>query len=186
MNETPNADRAHNDPTAPRTDGSRTNAKRRWTIAGLAAGSIALAGAAWHAHARAHAAAFGRHGWHGPIYPESMGRRIDAMVAWALADIDAAPEQRARIAAIAKAAANDLAPLRERHREARRKSLELLAAPTIDRAQLEALRVEQMQLGDTVTRRMLQALLDAADVLNAEQRALLVQKWRQRRQGQRG
>lgn len=186
MNETPNTDRAQNDATAARPDGSRTNAKRRWTIAGLAAGTIALTGAAWYGHARAHAGPFGRHGWHGPMDPESMGRRIDAMVAWALADIDTTPDQRARIATIAKAAANDLAPLRERHRDARRKSLELLAAPAIDRAQLEALRVEQVQLGDTVTRRMLQALLDAADVLNAEQRALLVQKWRQRREGRRG
>lgn len=186
MNETPNTDRAHNDPTAQRTDGSRTNTKRRWTIAGLAAGTIGLAGAAWYGHARAHGGPFGRHGWHGPMDPESMGRRIDALVAWALADIDVTPEQRARIAAIAKAAANDLAPLRERHRDARRKSLKLLAAPTIDRAQLEALRVEQMQCGDTATRRMLQALLDAADVLDPGQRALLMQKWRQRRQGRRG
>lgn len=181
MTQTP-TDRARNDPAAWRPDRSRTDAKRRWTIAGLAAGTIALAGAAWHGHARAHGGPFGRHGWDGPMDPESMSRRIDAMVAWALADIDATPEQRARIAAIAKAAANELAPLRERHRDARRRSLELLAAPTIDRVQLEALRVEQMQLGDTVTRRMLQALLDAAEVLDARQRALLVQKWRERRQ----
>jgi Spy/CpxP family protein refolding chaperone len=80
-----------------------------------------------------------------------------------------------------KAAANELAPLRQRHVEARRKSLELLAQPTIDRAQLEALRVEQMQLGDTVTRRMLQATLDAAEVLSPDQRAKLVERWRQRR-----
>lgn len=186
MNETPKTDPAHDDPAASRPHQSRTSARRRWTIAGLAAGTIALAGAAWHGHARAHGGPFGRRGWHGPMDPESMGRRIDALVAWALADIDATPEQRARIAAIAKTAANDLAPLRERHREARRRSLELLAAPAIDRAQLEALRVEQMQLGDTATRRMLQTLLDAAEVLDPGQRALLVQKWRERRQGRRG
>jgi hypothetical protein len=36
-------------------------------------------------------------------------------------------------------------------------------------------------MGDTASRRVLQALADAADVLNAEQRAKLVTKWSERR-----
>ena len=59
------------------------------------------------------------------------------------------PEQRDKIATIMKAAANDLQASRKQHMQARRQSMELLAAPTIDRAQLEKLRIEQMQLGDS-------------------------------------
>ena len=74
-------------------------------------------------------------------------------------------EQRDRIAAIMKAAANDLQASRKQHMQARRQSMQLLTAPTIDRAQLEKLRVEQMQLGDATSRRMLQAMMDSAEVL---------------------
>jgi hypothetical protein len=38
-----------------------------------------------------------------------------------------------------------------------------------------------MQLGDTASRRLLQSMTDAAEVLNADQRAKLVAKWSERR-----
>lgn len=155
---------------------------RRWTIAGLMAATIAAVGGAfaWQGYAQAHGAGMGRFGWHGDMDPEAMGRRLEAMVGWVLADVDATPDQKSRITTIARGAVNDLAPMRQQHADARRKSLEMLAAPTIDRAQLERLRVEQMQLADTTTRRLSQALLDAAEVLNPDQRARLVNKWQQR------
>lgn len=155
---------------------ARPNLLRRWTVAGAAL--AATAAIAWHG--RAHAQFGHRGGWHSAD-PATMGRKLDAMVAWALSDIDATPEQRDRISTIAKAAANDLAPMREAHKQARRDSVQLLAAPTIDRARLETLRLQQMQLGDTVSRRILQALADAAEVLNPEQRSRLAERWAQRR-----
>jgi Spy/CpxP family protein refolding chaperone len=108
------------------------------------------------------------------------------MVQWMLADIDATDDQRNRIATILKGAANDLAPLRKQHMEARRATMQLLAAPTIDRAQIEAIRVQQLQLADTATRRMTQAMTDSAEVLNGDQRAKLIAKWQQRRGHGRG
>jgi Spy/CpxP family protein refolding chaperone len=165
---------------------SPRSTQRRWALAGLGAASIAAItaiGSGWHATARAHGpgfGGFGHRGWHGSMDPESMGRRLDAMVSFALADTDATPEQKSRIATIAKSAANDLAPMRKLHTEARQKSIALLTAPTIDRAQLEALRVQQMQLGDTVSRRMVQAIADAAEVLTPDQRTKLAQKVRER------
>ena len=158
---------------------------RRWMIAGLAAASIAAVGAtmSWHAQAEAHGPMMGRgFGFEGgPVDPAAMGKRIDAMVQWMLADIDATDDQRTKIATILKGAANDLAPLRKQHADARRNAMQLLAAPTIDRAQIEAIRVQQMQLADTATRRMTQAMADAAEVLNPDQRAKLIAKWQQRR-----
>lgn len=166
---------------------------RRWAIAGLGVASVAAvaAGAGWHGDADAfgpghHRGGFMGHGFGAGMDPEAMGRRLDAMVAFTLADIDATPDQKTRISAIAKQAAADLAPLRGTHMEARRKSLELLTQPTIDRAQLEALRVQQMQLGETVSRRMVQAMADAAEVLTPEQRVKLAEKWQARRRPRAG
>jgi Spy/CpxP family protein refolding chaperone len=164
---------------------------RRWLIAGLAAVSIAAVGAtfAWHERAEAQGHMMGHHGFGfdgGPVDPAALGKRIDAMVQWMLADIDATDDQRTKIATILKGAANDLAPLRTQHVQARKNTMQVLAAPTIDRAQLEAIRVQQMQLADTATRRMTQAIADAADVLNADQRAKLITKWQQRRGHGRG
>ena len=158
---------------------------RRWIIAGLATVTIAAVGAtlSWHDRVEAHGPMMGQgFGFGaGPMDPAVTGKRIDGMVQWMLADIDATDDQRARIATVLKAAANDLAPLRTQHMEARRKTLQLLAAPTIDRAQIEAVRVQQLQLADTATRRMTQAMTDAAEVLNPDQRAKLAAKWANRR-----
>jgi Spy/CpxP family protein refolding chaperone len=154
---------------------------RRWTLAGIAAATVAVVGAglSWHGHAQAHGFG-GRHGGWEQMDPEAMSRRIEAMVAFRLADVDATPEQKARITTIMKAAANDLSSLRGQGRDLRRKSMELLAAPTIDRAQLEVLRVQQSQLHETVSRRMLQAFADAAEVLSPEQRAKLAERMQRR------
>jgi Spy/CpxP family protein refolding chaperone len=156
---------------------------RRWTVAAIAAASIAVAGAAfaWHGQARAHGHGPWIGGWE-QMDPEVMGKRIEAMTAWRLADVDATAEQKSRIAAIMKGAANDLASLRGQGRELHLKSVQLLAAPAIDRAQLEATRVQTMQLRETVSRRMLQAFADAAEVLTPEQRARLAERM-QRRHG---
>lgn len=162
----------------------RPSRRRRFTLAGVAVAATAAAAAAFSWHGRAEAHGFGKMhgagGWH-DADPAAMGRKLDAMVAWTLSDVDATPEQRERIGTIFKGAANDLMPLRQTHRQARQESLQLFAAPTLDRARLESLRVEQMQLGETASRRLLQAMADAADVLNPEQRAKLVAKWSERR-----
>jgi protein CpxP len=174
--------------TAVATVGSKS---RRWIIAGLAAATVAAVGAtlSWSDRALAHGPMMGQgFGFDGggPVDPAVMGKRIDAAVQWMLADIDATDDQRARISSVLKAAANDMTPLRKQHIEARRKTMELLAAPTIDRAQIESIRVQQLQLADTATRRMTQAMTDAAEVLNPDQRAKLVTKWQQHRGHRRG
>jgi Spy/CpxP family protein refolding chaperone len=45
-----------------------------------------------------------------------------------------------------------------------------LTAPTIDRTAIERLRAEQIALADTASKRIAQALADATEVLNPEQR----------------
>lgn len=167
---------------------SSHRSSRRWTIAAIAAASVAVVGAAlsWHGQAHAFGPGFGpgfghRHGGWEQMDPAAMEKRLEAMVSFRLADINATPEQKGRITAIIKAAANDLSSLRGQGRELRAKAMALFAAPTVDRAQLENLRVQQMQLHDTVSRRVLQAMADAADVLTPDQRVQLAEKMQQRR-----
>jgi Spy/CpxP family protein refolding chaperone len=158
---------------------------RRWVIAGLATATIAALGAtlSWHERAEAHGPMMdGPFGFgDGSSDPAVRAKRIDAMVQWMLADLSATDDQRSKISTILQAAANDLQPLRQQHMQARRTVMQLLAAPTIDRAQLESIRVQQMQLADNASKRMTQAMADAADVLSGDQRAKLVAKWQQHR-----
>lgn len=156
----------------------------RWTVAGIAAATVAVAGAAlaWHGHAHAFGPVPQGPGLRQQVDPEVRDKRIEALTALRLAEINATPEQTSRIAAIMKVAASELAPVREQLQALQHRSAQLLAAPTIDRAQLEALRVQRQQLGETASRRMSQARADAAEVLTPEQRAGLAER-RLRRHG---
>jgi Spy/CpxP family protein refolding chaperone len=84
-----------------------------------------------------------------------------------------------------KAAARDLLPVRNQMREARRQAVTLLSQPTIDRSALEALRASQLQLAEQASRRLTQALADAAEVLTPDQRKQLAEhaaRWRGHRE----
>ena len=69
--------------------------------------------------------------------------------------------------AITQKAADDIFELRAKHLEARKQLVETLAAPTVDRARLEALRADQMKLAETATKRVTDAVAEVAEVLNA-------------------
>jgi periplasmic protein CpxP/Spy len=126
--------------------------------------------------------AFGQgNGWHhiswydggvfgGPLSPAQVDDRIDRMSKHMAIELDATADQQVKIANIAKAAVADLRPLREKAHAARAQAVTLLTAPTIDRSAIERLRAEQIGLAETASKRIAQALADAADVLSPEQR----------------
>jgi Spy/CpxP family protein refolding chaperone len=80
---------------------------------------------------------------------------------------------------------DELKPVRDQLRGLRQQGMQLLAATVIDRAALERLRAARLQLEDTRSRRMLQALTDAADVLTPEQRLKVAEIFRNRHGGRR-
>jgi len=113
-----------------------------------------------------------RGGWHGggPLTPEQIDDRIERMTKHAAIELDATPDQQAKVATILKAAVADLRPLREKARAARSQAVTLLTAATIDRTAIEKLRSEQIALAETASKRIAQALADTAEVLNPDQR----------------
>jgi len=127
--------------------------------------------------------AFGQSPWHpgagfmsGPIDPAKIDPLVDRMVRHFAIEVDASVEQQARLAAIAKAAVKDLLPLRDQAQAARKEGLDLLVAPGVDRAAIEQLRVRQIALADTASKRIAQAIAEAADVLTPEQRKLIADR----------
>ena len=147
------------------------NTRRRWFASLAALGGLGLLSVKAQAH-----------GWgrrHG-LDSEEMARRLDWRIGRLIQDVGGTQQQKDRLVAIATAARAELKPMREQLRQARRAGLDLLAAPVVDRRALEQQRVSQMQLADARSRRMVQAMADAAEVLTPEQRAKVAERMKQR------
>lgn len=112
--------------------------------------------------------AMGMHGGHGMM----MGRALDA--------VGATADQKTRIAAIMKIAHDDLAKQREAGKGLHQQMQALLAAPTLDASAVEAVRQKMLAQHDAASRRRMQAMLDAAAVLTADQRAKLAELMKKR------
>lgn len=112
-----------------------------------------------------------RGGFHGPMDPATLEKRIDRIAGWVTDDLDGTPEQEAKLAAIAKAAAKDLAPVRAEIAAGHHELVEILTAQKVDRQALESVRARQLALWTRASERLTTAVADAADVLTPEQRA---------------
>src|SRR4029434_2121372 len=74
--------------------------------------------------------------------------QLDRMLRHLYVEIDATEDQKQRLAPIVKEAVKDLAPLREKFHATRKQAIELLTQDRIEPAAIEALRAEEMRLGD--------------------------------------
>ncbi len=122
------------------------------------------------------------HGWHhhGPFDPRRMAERIDHRVDRVLTRINATQEQKDKVASIFRSATNDVTGLGVHPWEMRQKLIQLLSADKIDTAAVEALRAEQVSKFDSASKRMVQAMTEAAEVLTPEQRHDLAQRFQER------
>jgi Spy/CpxP family protein refolding chaperone len=85
-------------------------------------------------------------------------------------EIDATAEQQDKLRAIVHDAVKDLLPYREKIMAARGAARDLLTRDTVDRAAIEKFRADMLATHDAISKRLAQAVADAADVLTAEQR----------------
>jgi Spy/CpxP family protein refolding chaperone len=168
------------DPT-PTTLPSRRRFLRRTAIAGVIVAGASALGVTAFTQAAAHGP-WRRGGFMGAsLDPATLDAHLDRMLRHLYVEVDATEAQKAALAPIVKAAARDLLPIRTRFHDARRQAIELLSRDTIDRGAIETLRAEQLALAEQASRRLVQALTDAADVLTPEQRRELagrIGRWR--------
>jgi periplasmic protein CpxP/Spy len=135
-------------------------------VGGHAAGS--MHGPWWILSAAAHG---------GHFDPARMAKHIDHRVDRALNRVDASQEQRDKVSGIFKSALGDVTALGVKPWEAREKFIGLLRADSIDPAAFEALRAEQIGAADAASKRVVQAMTEAAQVLTPEQRRELTDRW---------
>jgi Spy/CpxP family protein refolding chaperone len=113
-------------------------------------------------------------GWRGGLFDTMIEAVVEAHADRAVRhlsiEIDATTEQQDKLRAIVHDAVKDLLPMREKFMSARATARELLTQQTIDRAAIEKFRVEMIATHDAVSKRLVQAVADAAEVLTPEQR----------------
>jgi Spy/CpxP family protein refolding chaperone len=154
--------------TTTTTTSAAPRSGRRWLNAATLVVAAAAAGSSF-ANGGPGLPGHFHHAAHVPADPAALAAHVDKMIEPFAAD--ASPDQKARLAAIAMSAMAELGPMHAQLRQAHARAHTLLIAPVVDRAALEQLRIEQMQRMDLLSRRILAAVEDAADVLTPEQRA---------------
>ena len=113
-------------------------------------------------------------GWGGGLFDTMIEAvvedRADRMVRHLSIEIDATTDQQEKLRAIVRDAVKDLLPMREKVMSARATARDLLTQQTVDRAAIEKFRTEVIATHDAVSKRLVQAVADAAEVLTPEQR----------------
>jgi len=115
-----------------------------------------------------------------PMDTERMGKFADKRMQRMLDDVKASDAQKEKASAIVKASLEQGAPLAEKMRDNHLQMRKLMAAPTLDKAAIEAMRAEQIKLADEVSKQMTSTILAVADVLTPEQRVQLAEKMEKR------
>ena len=153
------------------TGKGRKRLSQGWLLAGVLVLTAGVAGAAGAGVASVH----GLHGMHAMIHggqshmdPAAMDAHFDEMIGQVLPD--ATPQQKVKLKAIVGSFHADMHALHASFGQAHERLLALFQQPTVDRAAMEALRVQQLQQVDATSARMVKALADAAEVLTPAQR----------------
>lgn len=94
-------------------------------------------------------------------------------------EIDATDEQTDKIVSLVMAVAKDMKPLHEKMHASREQIQALLLADQIDRQALEQLRAERVAEVEEISKTLIQAVADAAEVLTLEQRKVLNERIRE-------
>lgn len=175
---------SRNDPTpappAPATSPASSSGRparchrrgRRFAAVALGLGLLAVVGTvALRASGQGQHHGFG----HGPFNGHSLcegntDKHVARAVGWMIDDIKGTPDQEQKLTAIARSAVADLCDLKGQAHDNHLQAVAILTKDTVDRAALEAVRANQMELANTASTRLTKAIADAADVLTPAQR----------------
>ena len=175
QNPTPQNTTSQITPPPPRRRGMRP----AWVVVLVAAAG--LTGAVVTASSQGFGPGFGHRFGHGRggmmgFDPAQAEERAERMVRHLAIELDATNEQADKLRVIVRSAVRDVVPLRDKVLAHRTQARVLLTEPAINRGEIERLRTEQVALVDTFSKRIAQALGDAGEVLNPEQRRKLADR----------
>ncbi len=162
-----------NKPTSPRS--AKWSLKKRAAIFG-AASLIAIGTFATVAQSGGNSFGHGnRMGgfMHNSGNPANFEKRLDKKLKYLAFGLDATDEQQAKLKTVITALMTEARPMKAKLRETREQLQNLLTQPKIDRAAIEALRVEKIALVDALSKKVTAALADAGDILDLKQRVKL-------------
>jgi len=178
QNATPQSTAPHNIAAPPPR---RRGIRPAWVVVLVAAAG--LTGAVATASSQGFGPGFGHHfaggHWRGGMMgfdPAQAEEHADRMVRHLAIELDATNEQADKLRTIIRSTVRDIVPMRDKAIATRTQARVLLTEPTINRAEIERLRTEQVALVDTFSKRVAQALGDAGEVLNPEQRRKLANR----------
>lgn len=104
---------------------------------------------------------------------EDIEKRISRFVKHVAIEIDATPEQIDQIVAILTPAAIEMKAVQKDLATTGQDLHELILAESVDPTAVEALRAEKLALADEVSKKLTGVMIDVAQVLTPEQRAVL-------------
>jgi Spy/CpxP family protein refolding chaperone len=153
-------------PRAPRAGWSKVALFGAALVAAVAIGAGGLA-----------AASAAQDGWQNGWMGEGTRlERLQGAFRRALDSVGATSDQEAKVHDIVANAFAELAPTREKREAFRKQALDLLKAPTIDRAAIEKMRADHMAEMDAKSKRLVAALVDVAEILTPDQRVKLADR----------
>ena len=128
-------------------------------------------------------------GWHTRSYgrghrfghSRSSIEQVEDVAKLILEEIDATESQQERVERIVDDVVSELQDLADQHHRNHKALHEQFEAPKIDREAMEAIRKDEIQLADTASKRILNALADVGEVLSPEQRQELMNHTRAHR-----
>ena len=128
----------------------------------------------------------GHHGGFSKMSDEEIEAKITRMVKHVAIEIDATTDQQEKITALVTAVAKDIKPLRDQMHAAGKEIHDILSADTIDRVALEKIRSERLAEADRISKNLVNAVADVAEILTVEQRKVLderIQEFKSMRHG---
>jgi len=156
---------------------STTTSPRRRLLGGIAVVALAVAGVtSAGVFAQAHNGASAPHAMAMSMSPADLAEHIPKLLEHIYVEVDATPEQKAKLDPILRQAVTDFAAMHTQAHGAHAQALALLTADTIDRTALETLRASHLQAADQASKRFVQLIADVADVLTPAQRKALAER----------
>lgn len=117
-----------------------------------------------------------RHGDWSKMTDEQIEKRVGRFVKHVAIEIEATDEQSAKITTLLTTVAKNMRPVRMEFKDAGKQMQTLLTAELVDRTAMEKVRSERIAKVDSLSKELMTAMADAAEVLTVEQRKVLAER----------